>query len=45
LLATLNGKGAPLLMDRAYEDDKMRDLAKKQEFVAVVPPKKNRKHP
>jgi hypothetical protein len=45
LLATLNGKGAPLLMDRAYEGNKMRELAKKQEFVAVVPPKKNRKHP
>ena len=45
LLATLNGKGAPLLMDRAYESDKMRELAKKQEFVVVVLPKKNRKYP
>lgn len=45
LLATLNGKGVPLLMDRAYESNKMREFAKKQEFIAIVPPKKNRKHP
>jgi len=45
LLATLNGKGAPLLMDRAYEGDKTRLFVQKQGFVAVVPPKKNRKHP
>jgi transposase len=32
-------------VDRAYEGCKMRELAKKQEFVAVVPSKKNRKHP
>jgi hypothetical protein len=33
-------------MDRAYEGDKMREFAKKQEFTAaIVPPKKNRKHP
>ena len=32
-------------MDRAYEDDKTRSLAEKNEFVPVVPPKKNRKEP
>ena len=32
-------------MDRAYEDDKTRNLAEKQGFIPVVPPKKNRKNP
>lgn len=32
-----------LLMDRAYEDDKTRELAVKQGFVPIVPPKRNRK--
>ena len=30
-------------MDRAYEDDKTRALAKEHGFYVVVPPKKNRK--
>ena len=30
-------------MDRAYEDDQTRALAKEQGFNVVVPPKKNRK--
>ena len=33
------------LMDRAYEDDKTRALAKAHGFYLVVPPKKNRKSP
>jgi transposase len=45
LLATLNGKGVPLLMDRAYEGDQTREFVTKQSSVAVVPPKKNRKTP
>lgn len=32
-------------MDRAYEDDMTRALAKEHGFHAVVPPKKNRKIP
>ena len=32
-------------MDRAYEDDQTRALAKEQGFNVVVPPKKNRKRP
>ena len=32
-----------LLMDRAYEDNETRELAVKQGFVPVVPPKRNRK--
>ena len=32
-------------MDRAYEDDLTRALAKEQGFNVVVPPKKNRKYP
>jgi transposase len=31
-------------MDRAYEGDETREFAKKQGFIVVVPPKKNRKH-
>ncbi len=34
-----------LLMDRAYEDNETRELAVKQGFVPVVPPKRNRKNP
>lgn len=34
-----------LLMDRAYEDDKIRALAAKQGFISVVLPKKNWKEP
>ena len=30
-------------MDRAYEDDKTRALAKNQGFIPIVPPKRNRK--
>lgn len=32
-------------MDRAYEDDKTRELAVKQGFVPIVPSKRNRKKP
>ena len=32
-------------MDKAYEDNITRDLAVKQGFVPVVPPKSNRKKP
>ena len=34
-----------LLMDRAYEGDKMRTVAKKLGYTPVVPPKKNRIDP
>ena len=34
-----------LLMDKAYEDEATRKLAKQQGFVPVVPPKSNRKEP
>ena len=34
-----------LLMDRAYEDNQTRALAKEHGFNVVVPPKKNRKDP
>lgn len=34
-----------VLMDRAYEDNETRELAMKQGFVPVVPPKRNRKNP
>ena len=34
-----------ILMDRAYEGDKMRAKAIEKGFVPVVPPKKNRKEP
>lgn len=34
-----------LLMDRAYEDNATRELAIKQGFIPVVPPKRNRKGP
>jgi transposase len=45
LLANLKGEGVPLLMDRAYEGDKTREFVTKQGFVAVVPPKMNRRQP
>ena len=32
-------------MDRAYESNETRQLAEKQGFIPVVPPKKNRKDP
>jgi len=32
-------------MDKAYEDEKTRELAIKQGFIPVVPPKTNRKEP
>lgn len=35
----------PLLMDRAYEDDKTRQLAEEFGYIPVVPPKKNRRKP
>ena len=38
-------KGVPLLMDRAYEGDKTRNLAALYSHEPVVPPKKNRKEP
>ena len=34
-----------MLMDRAYEGEKMRDKVTEKGFVPVVPPKKNRKKP
>lgn len=34
-----------ILMDRAYEGDKMRAKAIEKGFIPVVPPKKNRKEP
>ncbi len=37
--------GVPVLMDRAYEGDKTRELAKSSGHEPIVPPKKNRKIP
>ena len=37
--------GQSLLMDRAYEGDKMRSTAEKLGYKPVVPPKKNRVNP
>jgi transposase len=45
LIAEIEGRGKPLVMDRAYQDDKTRKLAEKQGFLPIVPPKKNRKEP
>ena len=45
LIAEVDGHGKPLVMDRAFEDEKTRKLAKKQGFLPTVPPKKNRKVP
>lgn len=38
-------KGIPVLMDRAYEGDESRALAKAYGHKPIVPPKKNRKKP
>ena len=38
-------KGAPMLMDKAYEGDDVRALARKNGHSPVVPPKKNLKKP
>lgn len=38
-------EGACLVMDRAYEGDETRDLARQLSYVPVVPPKKNRRAP
>jgi transposase len=38
-------KGIPILMDRAYEGDEIRELAVENGHEPVVPPKKNRKDP
>ena len=38
-------KTQSLLMDRAYEGDKMRELAVLLNYSPVVPPKKNRTNP
>lgn len=40
-----NFDNIPILMDRAYEGDKTRELADSYGHEAVVPPKKNRKNP
>jgi len=40
-----NFTSVPLLMDRAYEDDKTRYTAQQLYFTPIVPPKKNRKDP
>ena len=45
LIAELDGNGKPLAMDRAYEDNETRELARKRHFVPVVPPKKTRVEP
>ena len=42
LIATLEGRGEPILMDRAYEDEVTRKTAQENGFEPVVPPKKNR---
>ena len=39
------GKGQPLLMNRAYEGNKMRDVAKELGCNPIVPPKKKRIDP
>ena len=45
IIAEVAGCGKPLVMDKAYEDDKTRELAIKQGFLPTVPPKTNRKEP
>ena len=45
LLATVKGHNTPLLMDKAYEGDEIREYAAQQGFIPVVPPKSNRKTP
>ena len=39
------GKGLPLLMDRAYEDNQTREPARSLGMEPVVPPKFNRRAP
>jgi len=34
-----------MLMDKAYEGDKMRAASEEMGFIPIVPPKSNRKHP
>lgn len=43
--AGTNFEGIPILMDRAYEGDKTRELTKLYGHELVVPPKKNRIDP
>lgn len=38
-------EGVPVLMDRAYEGDKTRELAAANGHEPIVPPKRNRKEP
>ena len=38
-------EGLPLLMDRAYEDNETRRLARSLGMAPVVPPKRNRRTP
>jgi len=38
-------EGLPLLMDRAYEDNQTRALARSLGMTPVVPPKRNRRQP
>lgn len=45
LIVEVDGHGKPLVMDKAYEDNKTRKLAEKQGFLPTVPPKRNRKEP
>ena len=45
IIKEVHGNGKPLVMDRAYEDEKTRSVAEKHNFIPVVPPKKNRKKP
>jgi IS5 family transposase len=37
--------GVPLLMDKAYEGDETRELARSKRHEPIVPSKKNRKNP
>jgi len=45
LIAEVDGHGKPLVMDRAFENEKTRKLAEKQGFSPIIPPTKNRKKP
>ena len=40
-----NFQGVPALMDKAYEGDETRELARANGHEPVVPPKSNRKDP
>jgi hypothetical protein len=44
-LKTIRGKGGPLVMDKAYEGEKTREIALNQGFKPIVPLKANRKNP